>query len=41
MSVLADPLETLSRVQPMRIVGTVGALRGLTLLVEDLPLPVG
>lgn len=41
MSVLAAPLETLARVQPMRIVGTVGALRGLTLLVDDLPLPVG
>jgi flagellum-specific ATP synthase len=27
--------------QPMRITGTIAALRGLTLLVDDLPLPVG
>lgn len=41
MTVLAPALEALSRLQPMRVTGTVGALRGLTLLVDDLPLPVG
>ena len=41
MTVLAAQIDTLRRMQPMRITGTVAALRGLTLLVDDLPLPVG
>jgi flagellum-specific ATP synthase len=41
MTVLAPQLETLRRIQPMRITGAVAALRGLTLLVDDLPAPVG
>lgn len=34
-------LEALRRVEPLRITGRVAALRGLTVLVDDLPLPVG
>lgn len=34
-------LEAVDRVEPMRIAGSVAALRGLTVLVDDLPLPVG
>jgi flagellum-specific ATP synthase len=41
VSVLSPQIETLRRVQPIRIEGTVAALRGLTVLVDDLPLPVG
>jgi flagellum-specific ATP synthase len=41
VTVLAGPIRTLSRVQPMRVVGTVAGLRGLTVLVDDLPMPVG
>lgn len=41
MTALAAQLEALERLQPMRVIGTVSALRGLTLLVDDLPLPVG
>lgn len=41
MSVLSAPLQTTKKLQPMRIVGSVTALRGLTVLAEDLPLPVG
>lgn len=41
MSVLAAPLETLSRLEPMEVTGRVAALRGLTVIVDDLPLPVG
>jgi flagellum-specific ATP synthase len=41
MTVLAPALQTLSRTQPLRITGKVGGLRGLTVLVDDLPLPVG
>ncbi len=38
---LRPHIETVRRVQPMRIVGRVQALRGLTVLVRDLPVPVG
>lgn len=38
---LAPQLHTIRRVQPMRITGRVRALRGLTVLVRDLPVPVG
>jgi flagellum-specific ATP synthase len=41
MSVLAGPLQTLARLEPREIVGTVAAVRGLSLLVEALPLPIG
>ncbi len=33
--------QAVERLQPMRVVGAVASLRGLTLLVDDLPLPVG
>lgn len=38
---LSHHLHTVRRIQPMRITGRVYALRGLTLLVRDLPMPVG
>jgi flagellum-specific ATP synthase len=41
MSVLAPAFETIARVQPLRIAGTVAAVRGLSVLVDELPLPVG
>jgi flagellum-specific ATP synthase len=41
VTVLASHLQTLEGMQPMRLTGTVAALRGLTLLVDDLPAPVG
>ncbi|MHC4416014.1 MAG: FliI/YscN family ATPase [Planctomycetota bacterium] len=41
MMLLGRQLETLRRLQPQEIVGTVAAVRGLALFVDDLPLPVG
>jgi flagellum-specific ATP synthase len=41
MSHLDAAIKSLESVQPMRVTGRVVALRGLTLLVQDLPLPVG
>ena len=41
MSVLEHQTDTIRRMQPIRITGRVAALRGLTLLVDDLPSPVG
>ncbi len=41
MSALAPAIEAAARVQPIRITGTVAELRGLTVLVTDLPLPTG
>lgn len=41
MSLLAPPMEALRRLQPLRVVGRVAGLRGLTVLAEDLPLPIG
>ncbi len=41
MTALAGAIETLRKVQPMRVRGVVAALRGLTVLVDELPLPVG
>lgn len=41
MSVLRPEFESLAHAQPLRISGRVATLRGLTLLVDDLPLPVG
>lgn len=41
MTVLTDAMSTLRRTQPLRLAGTVVEVRGLTLLVADLPLPIG
>jgi flagellum-specific ATP synthase len=41
MSALASAMETAASVQPLRIAGTVAAVRGLTVLVDELPIPVG
>ncbi len=41
MTALAGAIETLRRIQPLRVTGRVAGLRGLTVLVDDLPLPVG
>jgi flagellum-specific ATP synthase len=41
VTVLLPQFQALSRLQPMRITGTVAALRGLTVLVDDFPAPVG
>lgn len=38
---LESHINTLGHLQPMRLSGRVSALRGLTLLVQDLPMPVG
>lgn len=38
---LEPQLQTVRRLQPMRLTGRVHALRGLTVLVRDLPMPVG
>jgi len=34
-------LSTLDRLQPLELIGTVAEVRGLSVLVDDLPLPVG
>ncbi len=41
MSILAPQLDTLHRLQSRQVAGTVVAVRGLTILAEDLALPVG
>jgi flagellum-specific ATP synthase len=41
VSVLAPALDALSRVRPERVTGRVSALRGLTVMVADLPLQIG
>jgi len=41
MTTLAAAIETLSAVMPMEIGGSVSSLRGLTVLVDELPVPVG
>lgn len=41
MRLLESSFETIGAVQPMRITGRVSALRGLTVLVRDLPLAAG
>lgn len=38
---LEAEIQTVRQLQPMRVVGRVAALRGLTLLVDELPMPVG
>ncbi len=41
MTVLAPAMEIARRVQPLQLEGVVVAVRGLTLLVDELPAPVG
>lgn len=41
MTVLGGQIETLRRLESRQIVGSVAAVRGLSLLANDLPLPVG
>lgn len=41
MSALAAAIHTAERMQPMRLTGRVHALRGLSVLVRDLPAPSG
>lgn len=41
MTLLSAQIDTVARIQPMRLTGSVAALRGLVVLVADLPLPVG
>jgi flagellar biosynthesis/type III secretory pathway ATPase len=38
---LTAQIDTLHRLQSRRVAGTIVAVRGLTVLAEDLPLPVG
>ncbi|GJQ28176.1 MAG: ATP synthase [Phycisphaerae bacterium] len=38
---LAPAFEALDRVGPIRVIGRVAAVRGMIVLVDDLPLPVG
>lgn len=41
MSCLAPQLEALEQIEPRQVSGTVAAVRGLSLIVDDLPVPVG
>ncbi|MEL7474138.1 MAG: FliI/YscN family ATPase [Planctomycetota bacterium] len=41
MSALTAAIESVRRSMPMRIEGVIASLRGMTVLVDDLPLPVG
>jgi len=41
VTALAPQIATAGRLAPMEVRGVVASLRGLTLLVDDLPLPVG
>lgn len=41
MTVLAGAIDAVRHAQPMRVEGVVAALRGLTVMVDELPLPVG
>ncbi|MDY7109690.1 MAG: FliI/YscN family ATPase [Planctomycetota bacterium] len=41
MSVLGGKIQTLRRVESRQIIGAVASVRGLSLLADDLPLPVG
>ncbi len=41
MTVLASQIDSLKRFRPLRVSGRIAALKGLTILVEDLPLPSG
>ena len=41
MTVLGPQIEALRQIQSRQITGSVAAVRGLSILVEDLPLPIG
>ena len=41
MTVLGGPLQTLRQLRTQKVIGAVVAVRGLSVLVEQLPLPVG
>ncbi|MFO0832843.1 MAG: FliI/YscN family ATPase [Phycisphaerales bacterium] len=41
MTVLAPAIDIARRLQPLRLEGVVAALKGMTLLVDELPAPVG
>jgi flagellum-specific ATP synthase len=41
MTLLAPEIETLQSLEPMEIRGRVETVRGLSLLVDDLPVPIG
>jgi len=41
MKLLGSQLDMLRQIQPLKVTGTVAAVRGLTVQVENLPLPVG
>lgn len=41
MTVLGTQIEALRRLEPKQIVGTVASVRGLSIHVDDLPLPTG
>src|SRR4051812_30802438 len=41
MTVLASHIAMVNGLEPHEIIGTVAAVRGLSVLVDDLPLPVG
>jgi FliI/YscN family ATPase len=41
MTTVADAMRVLGEMQPMRVCGEVASLRGMTVLVDDLPMPVG
>jgi flagellum-specific ATP synthase len=41
MTMIADAMRAVGDMEPMRVVGSVASLRGMTVLVDDLPLPVG
>ena len=41
MSVLSAANDVLEQIQPMRIIGRVRAVRGLTVLADALPVPIG
>ena len=41
MKLLGPQIETLRRLQPYEITGTIAAVKGLAIYVDDLPVPVG
>jgi flagellum-specific ATP synthase len=41
VTVLETPIAALRAIQPLEIIGTVAAVRGLSVLVDDLSLPIG
>ena len=41
MTVFTQAQDAVKRAQPLRIVGTIASVRGLVVLVDELPLPVG